>query len=95
MSVEEEIARALREEMKHDGDFDPFYDYTEDSERYTAALTPLLNRVRAEALREAANPFMDRLNGEGNGRAYNSYTVARLLRERAEAIEQNSEGNET
>jgi hypothetical protein len=36
-----------------------------------------------QALADAANSFDARLpDGTGNGRAYNSYTVARMLRER-------------
>ena len=44
--------------------------------------------VAAKALRAAADEFMARLpDGTGNGRPYNSYTVARMLRARADQIE--------
>lgn len=43
--------------------------------------------VKAEALEEAAEEFASRLpDGTGNGRAYNSWRVAELLRARAAAI---------
>ena len=44
--------------------------------------------VKAEALRDAALPFSDRLaDGTGNGRAYNSHQVAQMLRAEANRIE--------
>ena len=44
--------------------------------------------VAVKTLREAADEFMARLpDGTGNGRPYNSYTVARMLRARADQIE--------
>jgi hypothetical protein len=44
--------------------------------------------MRAETLRDIADEFMARLpDGTGNGRAYNSYTVAEILRKRADFIE--------
>lgn len=43
--------------------------------------------VKAEALREAAREFRDRLpDGTGNGRAYNSWRVAQMLDERADRL---------
>jgi hypothetical protein len=43
---------------------------------------------RVDALREAADGFDARLSdGTGNGRAYNSYTVARMLSNDADRIE--------
>lgn len=43
--------------------------------------------IKAEALEEAAEEFASRLpDGTGNGRAYNSWRVAELLRARAAAI---------
>lgn len=40
--------------------------------------------IRAQALEDAADEFGSRLpDGTGNGRAYNSYRVAELLRARA------------
>jgi len=60
---------------------------------YTLAhLSPLLDAAPADALRERdaalieglADEFAARLpDGTGNGRAYNSHTVARMLREKA------------
>ena len=44
--------------------------------------------VAAKALRAAADEFMARLPDDtGNGRPYNAYTVARMLRARADQIE--------
>ena len=44
--------------------------------------------VAVKTLREAADEFMARLpDGTGNGRPYTSYTVARMLRARADQIE--------
>ena len=46
-----------------------------------------LATARADALEDAAQEFQQRLpDGIGNGRAYNSYTVAQMLRESAAAI---------
>ena len=46
-----------------------------------------LAEVRATALEEAADEFAARLpDGTGNGRAYNSHQVARMLCARAERI---------
>lgn len=43
--------------------------------------------VARNVLRDAADGFMARLpDGTSNGRAYNSYTVARMLRDRADQI---------
>jgi len=43
--------------------------------------------AKAEALEEAAAIFAGRLpDGTGNGRAYNSYQVANMLRARAAAL---------
>jgi len=43
--------------------------------------------LMASGLREAAEEFDARLpDGTGNGRAYNSYTVASILRERADGF---------
>ena len=53
MTIEEEIARTLR-----DADPEPYFAGDWTAERYYAelaqSLSPLLNRVRAEAIREAA-----------------------------------------
>jgi hypothetical protein len=47
---------------------------------------------QAEALEQAATEFHNRLpDGTGNGRAYNSHTVARMLRARA-AVLRDTEG---
>lgn len=46
--------------------------------------------VARNVLRDAADGFMARLpDGTSNGRAYNSYTVARMLRDRADQIGEN------
>lgn len=46
-------------------------------------------KLKADALREAAEAFDARLSdGTGNGRAYNSYRVAELLKARAERIKE-------
>lgn len=46
--------------------------------------------VARKALTDAAETFMARLpDGTSNGRAYNSYTVAEMLRTRAEQIGEN------
>lgn len=80
MTIEEEIAETLKATgvLRFPG----------DSHALTAALSPLLNRVRAEALREAADDPSLRLSGH-------SGVSIRALRSRADAIEQSSEGNET
>ena len=50
----------------------------------SSALAAAIREAKAEALREAADGFWARLpGGAGNGRAYNSYTVARVLRDLA------------
>lgn len=54
-----------------------------------ATLKAEIRRAKAEALRDAAEWF-DRRHpetGEGNGRAYNSYTVAAIIHNRADDIE--------
>ena len=68
--------------------------HTSDMERrhVTAALETVLpdiiRQAKAEALREAADEFWARLpDGTGNGRAYNSWRVADMLRDRADHIE--------
>lgn len=49
-----------------------------------AALEAAAPFLRAQALEDAADEFSARLpDGTGNGRAYNSYRVAELLRARA------------
>ncbi len=49
-----------------------------------AALEAAAPFLRAQALEDAAEEFNSRLpDGTGNGRAYNSYRVAELLRARA------------
>ena len=49
-----------------------------------AALEAAAPFLRAQALEEAADEFHSRLpDGTGNGRAYNSYRVAELLKARA------------
>lgn len=48
---------------------------------------PTVAQVKAESLREAAQEFWARLpDGTGNGRMYNSYRVAGMLRDRADQI---------
>ena len=55
------------------------------------ALIPFIERSEAQALRDAANEFFARLpDGTPNGRAYNSYKVAFILRDRADAIEKDT-----
>lgn len=57
------------------------------SEALSAAGFGLVADAKAEALEEAAAIFAGRLpNGTGNGRAYNSYQVANMLRARAAAL---------
>lgn len=86
-SIRDEIAREIR--AVTDGWAEPLDEVHDVPQIVNAILaSTVIRRIQAETLREAARPFMDRLNGEGNGRAYNSYTVARLLKERADAIEQ-------
>lgn len=46
-----------------------------------------IRQAKAEALRDASNEFFARLpDGTGNGRAYNSWRVADMLRDRADRI---------
>lgn len=96
--IEDEIARAMRYAIRPDVPVHlPVPRMYEDM---TAALAPLLNRVRAEALREAANWMQI-----GIGEPYHPDEDALLrkhwharrkyLYDRADRIEQNSEGNET
>lgn len=81
MNIEEEIAQAIEDNV---------YLSPWDTERdrmvsaIVTALSPLLNRVRAEALREAAR-FLGTLHGEK--------VAANILEMYAREIEQNSEGN--
>ena len=56
----------------------------ERARTYLEAAAP---HMLAEALEEAADEFHARLpDGTGNGRAYNSHQVARILRDRAARI---------
>ena len=51
------------------------------------AQQPTVAEVKAEALREAAREFRDRLpDGTGNGRAYNSWRVGQMLDQRADIL---------
>lgn len=76
MTVEEEIAQTIDKAL--DGDCGDGV-----GESLAARLAPLLNRVRAEALREAAR-FLGTLHGEK--------VAANILEMYAREIEQNSEG---
>lgn len=59
----------------------PVLEYMDDAKSILEAAAPF---IRAVALSGAAEEFEARLpDGTGNGRAYNSYAVARILRERA------------
>lgn len=93
MTVEEGIARALAEwrsgEHAEPWEVGMYMDAA-------AALTPLLNRVRAEALREAATAqeelSMDpRDTPLPHENGWRFITVSEWLRTRADRIEQNSE----
>lgn len=54
-------------------------------------LEPIIKARESQILREAADDFFARLpDGTSNGRAYNSYRVARMLRERADRIDAKS-----
>ena len=94
MAIEEEIARVI------DKAFDDWQGEESEAAFVTARLAPLLNRVRAEALREAAtaqeeasmDPRDTPLPHEDGWRFI---TVGDWLRSRADRIEQNSEGSET
>lgn len=108
MTIEEEVARALAEwrsgEHAEPWEVDMYMDAA-------AALSPLLNRVRAEALREAAEDLNKRFQDipawteayrEGvrtddwmQGGVRMTMSAIDVLRDRADRIEQNSEGNET
>ena len=59
---------------------------------FEKAHTPLLNRVRAEALREA---HADLQAYTDSGAPFGHRPVEEFLLHRADRIEQNSEGNET
>lgn len=82
MSVEEEVALVLHAAACGCNDGEP---HDEPYATQAAALSPLLNRVRAEALREAAR-FLRDLHGE--------HESAETLEMYAREIQQNSEGNE-
>ena len=59
----------------------------ETSDELRPILDAAMKEARAKALEEAAEEFASRLpDGTGNGRAYNSWRVAELLRARAAAI---------
>ncbi|WP_404474807.1 hypothetical protein [Microbacterium aerolatum] len=104
MAIEEEIARVI------DKAFDDWQGEESEAAFVTARLTPLLNRVRAEALKEAAKELEERwttysvgvqthpagvatISPRGSVRTGQEF--AKVLRARADRIEQNSEGNET
>lgn len=56
-------------------------------EEFDAWLAAHDAEIKAKALEEAAEGFASRLpDGTGNGRAYNSWRVAEILRARAAAI---------
>lgn len=57
------------------------------------AILPLLNRLRAEALREAAAEARRNLGTEASGHT-STYSVRKWLSKRADTIEQNSEGRD-
>ena len=60
-----------------------WYAYRDKARLTLEAAAPI---IKAAALEEAASLFAARLpNGTGNGRAYNSYQVADMLRARAAA----------
>lgn len=107
-SIEEEIARAIGGVLFNVSNFPEKaqsrlwgQDMKPLNDKLTSALSPILNRVRAEALREAADHLeatTELLNpNHGSELAYINCTRidARELRELAGNIEQNSEGNET
>jgi len=59
--------------------------FNERGDEFDTWLAHVQADARKEALREAADMFHARLpDGTGNGRAYNSHTVARMLRSLAE-----------
>lgn len=92
MSIEEEIGSVLAGAVRSSARI----------EDWAAALSPLLNRVRAEALRAEANRTQPSYLIHEDGTKehlvdlpVHSGPAPRLLREQADRIEQNSEGNET
>ena len=86
MAIEEEIARVI------DKAFDDWQGEESEAAFVTARLAPLLNRVRAEALREA---HADLQAYTDSGAPFGHRPVEEFLLHRADRIEQNSEGNET
>lgn len=83
MTIEEEIEQAFHE----------WWNATDDDGAHISAyIMPIVNRVRAEALREAANETKREAPGEPCAGA--TFTAhAAWLNARADRIEQNSEGN--
>lgn len=109
MTIEEEIAREIREYL-------PGADGEADSRTIAAALSPLLNRVRAEAHDVGYRQAVRDCTGEEHAgpipshyrdsalvealRGLGTLSNPELMRQtqegiRASRIEQNSEGNET
>ncbi len=91
MSVEEEIAREIHEYL-------PGADGEADSRTIAAALSPLLNRVRAEAQVEVLRALSDKYAGftsEDQIQRLQFTSASAFMAAEAIAIEQNSEGNET
>lgn len=63
----------------------------ERAEDYRLGVEDEEAETKAEALREAAQTFQDRLpDGSGNGRLYNSWRVAQILRDRADSLTKDS-----
>lgn len=98
MGIEEEIADEISGIQVGTG----YYSTTigiDAAKDAAAALSPLLNRVRAETLREAARFLRSSDNPQrGSDFRRESYVMddaGYQLFVRADAIEQNSEGNET
>ena len=107
--IEEEIADEIAGIVTGDG----YYATTigiDAAREAVEAIAPLLNRVRAEALREAAEELEERwttytvgvqthpvgvatISPQGSARTGQEF--AKVLRARADRIEQNSEGDET
>jgi hypothetical protein len=95
MIPQEAIEAAAKAQYENDGlawddGMVPDWECEDDSlqESYRAAANAAIEAaapfIRAQALEVAADEFSSRLpDGTGNGRAYNSYRVAELLRARA------------
>ena len=89
MTIEEEIADEISGIQVGSG----YYATTigiDAAREAVEAIAPLLNRVRAEALREVA-VVIDAFSGT----CLNASSAADIITATADRIEQNSEGNET